>query len=62
MTRRVDIGCVIAPAMYISGALACGPAVEFNLVSDCAVELSVEQLALLQRVLVDVMGALSVHR
>ncbi|KAL0902781.1 hypothetical protein ABMA27_000580 [Loxostege sticticalis] len=60
--HAVDIGCVIAPAMYISGALACGPAVEFNLVSDCAVELSVEQLALLQRVLVDVMGALSVHR
>lgn len=32
--------------MYIGGMLACGPAVELNLVSDCSIEISVDQVVL----------------
>ncbi|KAH9643537.1 hypothetical protein HF086_016744 [Spodoptera exigua] len=44
--HSVELCCVLAPAMYIGGVLACGPAIELNLVSDCSIELSVEQLVL----------------
>ncbi|XP_037868646.1 uncharacterized protein LOC101746464 isoform X2 [Bombyx mori] len=52
--HALDIGCVLAPALYNSGTLVCGPAVEVNLVSDCAIELSVDQLDLLRRVIEDI--------
>lgn len=48
----VDVACVWAPALRVggvgagAGALAAGPALELNLLSDCALELSLEQLAL----------------
>ncbi|XP_028176967.1 uncharacterized protein LOC114364842 [Ostrinia furnacalis] len=62
MLHPVDIGCVLAPAVFVTGALASGPAVELNLVSDCALDVSVQQLALLQRVLGDVTHALHAHK
>ncbi|XP_075990406.1 vacuolar protein sorting 13B isoform X2 [Anticarsia gemmatalis] len=51
--HSVHIGCVLAPALYMGGVLSCGPALEVNLVSDCAIELSVSQLALWNRILTD---------
>ncbi|KAF9800732.1 hypothetical protein SFRURICE_015386 [Spodoptera frugiperda] len=44
--HSVELSCVLAPAMYIGGMLACGPAVELNLVSDCSIEISVDQVVL----------------
>ncbi|XP_022832298.1 uncharacterized protein LOC111360569 [Spodoptera litura] len=46
--HSVELCCVLAPAMYVGGLLACGPAVELNLVSDCSIEISVDQLVLLK--------------
>ncbi|XP_053623621.1 uncharacterized protein Vps13B [Plodia interpunctella] len=55
--HAVDIGVVIAPAHYTSGILACGPAVEINLLTDCALEVSVEQLALVTDIVEDMQRA-----
>ncbi|KAJ0183610.1 hypothetical protein K1T71_000033 [Dendrolimus kikuchii] len=55
--HSVDIGCVLAPALYLGGALASGPAVELNLLSDCAIELSIEHLDLLRRLMGDITEA-----
>ncbi|KAG6459378.1 hypothetical protein O3G_MSEX011352 [Manduca sexta] len=55
--HSMDIGCVLAPALYVGGVLACGPALELNLMSDCAIELSVEQLDLVRRVTQDMYNA-----
>ncbi|KAI8430532.1 hypothetical protein MSG28_000769 [Choristoneura fumiferana] len=57
--HAVEINSVIAPALYIGGGLACGPALELNLASDCAIELSVEQITLAHHVVLDAKKALS---
>ncbi|KAM3969019.1 vacuolar protein sorting 13B [Aphomia sociella] len=57
--HSVDVGCVLAPALYSSGVLSCGPAVELNLLSDCSLELSIEQLALVHRIVGDMRRALN---
>ncbi|CAH0716660.1 unnamed protein product, partial [Brenthis ino] len=44
----VDVGCILAPAIYSCGAVASGPAIELNLLSDCSLELAVERLQLVQ--------------
>ena len=44
----MDVGCILAPAIYSCGAIASGPAVELNLLSDCSVELAVERLQLIE--------------
>ncbi|XP_063374098.1 intermembrane lipid transfer protein VPS13B [Cydia amplana] len=49
--HHVDISCILAPPLFVNGALTCGPAVELNLASDCAFEFSLEQLKLLQHLL-----------
>ncbi|XP_063545729.1 uncharacterized protein LOC134753720 [Cydia strobilella] len=49
--HHVDISCILAPPLFVNGALSCGPAVELNLASDCAFEVSLEQLKLLQHLL-----------
>ncbi|KAL4717819.1 hypothetical protein ACJJTC_000968 [Scirpophaga incertulas] len=49
LLHAVDVGCILAPAMYSGGVLVSGPAADFNLVTDCAVELSVYQVGFLQR-------------
>lgn len=54
----MDIGSVLAPPLYVGGALSCGPAVELNLVSDCAIELSLDQIVLAKRIMGDVYSAL----
>ncbi|XP_052752571.1 intermembrane lipid transfer protein VPS13B isoform X4 [Galleria mellonella] len=59
MLHAVDMGCVVAPALYAGGVLRCGPAVDLSLLSDCAVELSAAQLRLLRAVLADIHGAVS---
>ncbi|XP_063634454.1 uncharacterized protein LOC134805094 [Cydia splendana] len=46
--HHVDISCILAPALFVNGTLSCGPAVELNLASDCAFEISLEQLKLVQ--------------
>ncbi|CAH0578321.1 unnamed protein product [Chrysodeixis includens] len=46
--HTVDICCVLAPALYTGLTLTCGPAVELNLVSDCAIELSLAHLVLIK--------------
>ncbi|XP_063394354.1 intermembrane lipid transfer protein VPS13B [Cydia fagiglandana] len=46
--HHVDISCILAPPLFVNGALSCGPAVELNLASDCAFEISLEQLKLVQ--------------
>ncbi|XP_059059916.1 intermembrane lipid transfer protein VPS13B [Achroia grisella] len=62
MLHAVDIGCVLAPAVYSSGVLTCGPAIELNLLTDCSVELSVGQLKLLHTVAVDITAALNNYK
>ncbi|XP_061707410.1 intermembrane lipid transfer protein VPS13B isoform X2 [Cydia pomonella] len=49
--HHVDISCIIAPPLFVNGALTCGPALELNLASDCAFEISLEQLKLVQHLL-----------
>ncbi|RVE51489.1 hypothetical protein evm_003890 [Chilo suppressalis] len=53
MLHNVDIGCVLAPAIYSSDLLVSGPAVEFNLVSDCCVDISLQQATLGASLLAD---------
>ncbi|CAH2103447.1 unnamed protein product [Euphydryas editha] len=48
LLHSVDVGCIVAPAMYSGGAMISGPAIELNLLSDCSVELGVERIELLQ--------------
>ncbi|CAG9782388.1 unnamed protein product [Diatraea saccharalis] len=57
MLHNVDISCVLAPAIYSSDVLVSGPAVELNLVSDCALDVSIEQLRLASVVLKDLVDA-----
>lgn len=54
----LDIGCVVAPTLYIDGVLVCGPSVEMNLLSDCTVELSLAHLVLLRRLMADMTEAI----
>ncbi|XP_048004674.1 vacuolar protein sorting-associated protein 13B-like [Leguminivora glycinivorella] len=49
--HHMDISCILAPPLFVNGALTCGPAVELNLASDCAFEISLEQLKLMQHLL-----------
>ncbi|CAG4977886.1 unnamed protein product [Colias eurytheme] len=56
--HSVDVSCVLAPAFFHCGALACGPAVEVNLVTDCAIELSVDRLGVALLILEHVAAAL----
>ncbi|XP_038216589.1 uncharacterized protein LOC119835687 [Zerene cesonia] len=56
--HSVDVSCVLAPAFFHCGALTCGPAVEVNLVSDCAIELSVDRLGVAMLILGHVAGLL----
>nr|XP_049694087.1 intermembrane lipid transfer protein VPS13B isoform X1 [Helicoverpa armigera]XP_049694095.1 intermembrane lipid transfer protein VPS13B isoform X1 [Helicoverpa armigera] len=53
----LEVCCVLAPALYVSGVLASGPAIEFNLVSDCSFEFGVEQLVLLDQFCKDFVNA-----
>ncbi|XP_060809400.1 uncharacterized protein LOC106130565 isoform X3 [Amyelois transitella] len=57
--HSVDVGFVLAPAHYTGGILIFGPAIEINLMSDCAIELSVEQLILARQIMDDVKRALA---
>lgn len=49
----MDISCILAPALYINGMLTCGPAVELNLLSDCALEISIDQVVMAQKVMLN---------
>ncbi|XP_050360676.1 intermembrane lipid transfer protein VPS13B isoform X2 [Nymphalis io] len=48
----VDIGCILAPAIFCCGGLASGPAVEINLLSDCSVEVGIQNIEL-ARILIE---------
>lgn len=41
---------MLAPALYSGVILSYGPAVEINLMSDCTIELSVDQIALMHNI------------
>ncbi|XP_050683023.1 uncharacterized protein LOC126978332 [Leptidea sinapis] len=56
--HSVDLSYVLAPALFCSGALVYGPAVEVNLVSDCAIELSLNTLQVALRVIDKINNAL----
>ncbi|XP_049885072.1 intermembrane lipid transfer protein VPS13B isoform X3 [Pectinophora gossypiella] len=42
-----DVIFVMAPPLFVAGVLACGPAIELNLTSDCSFEFNVDQLHLI---------------
>ncbi|XP_041987845.1 vacuolar protein sorting-associated protein 13B isoform X2 [Aricia agestis] len=44
--HSLDVSCVIAPAVYANDVIQFGPAFELNLISDCAIELSIDRLEL----------------
>nr|XP_034839520.1 vacuolar protein sorting-associated protein 13B [Maniola hyperantus] len=48
VVHSVDVCCILAPAIYSGGAVACGPAVELNLLTDCSIELGIERLELVR--------------
>ncbi|XP_013161876.1 PREDICTED: vacuolar protein sorting-associated protein 13B-like [Papilio xuthus] len=51
IVHSVDVECVVAPAVVVceeeGPTVACGPAFEINLASDCSIELGLHQLGLL---------------
>ncbi|XP_068617900.1 intermembrane lipid transfer protein VPS13B isoform X2 [Battus philenor] len=59
--QPVELECVVAPAVVTGGTLMSGPALELNLASDCALELSLHQLSLAVTLLSHMRAAL-VHR
>ncbi|XP_064076371.1 intermembrane lipid transfer protein VPS13B [Vanessa tameamea] len=46
--HSVDIGCILAPAIFSCGGLASGPAAELNLLSDCSIEIGMQNLELVR--------------
>ncbi|CAK1554618.1 unnamed protein product [Leptosia nina] len=42
--HSMDVSLVLAPPVYVMGALICGPGVEINFVTDCSLELSLNRL------------------
>lgn len=42
----MDVCLVLAPPLFKRDLLTCGPAVEVNIMTDCVIEVSVEQFVL----------------
>lgn len=53
---------MLAPALYTGNTLTCGPAVELNLVSDCAIELSLAHILLIKYMQAEFVAAMTRER